>query len=323
MDRALGRGAGVRLGDQDIVIDAYRIEVLAEEHQGGGVANYVNGYRIATLASGAGALIIADQFSWFWAYAAMAGLMLIGIVTTLLAPEPDTSAEARDAGDGIVEIVRNTVVAPFAEFIGRRHWLAVLAFIALYKYGDALLGVMANPFYLDIGFTKTEIGLVTKFYGLGMSILGGVLGGMLVVWLGTLRTLLVAGVLQAASNLMFALQAAVGPSLAMLGVTISVENLTGAMATIAFVTFISELTHRGFTATQFALLTSLMAFTRTVFSAGGGWLADRVAWVDYFLLTTAAAVPGLLLLGWLMSRADFRAGFGGAGRRETVDSPKG
>ena len=296
---------------QDIVIDAYRIEVLEEGHQGGGVANYVNGYRLATLAAGGGALVIADAGGWFWAYAAMAGLMLIGLVTTLLAPEPRPAGTASPAltgggtrDGGIPAVFRRTVVAPFAEFVGRRHWLAILAFIALYKYGDALLGVMANPFYIDLGFSKTEIGLVTKVYGITMSIAGGVLGGLVVVRWGTLKALLVTGVLQALSNLVFAVQAAVGPSVVMLTVTISVENLTGAMATIAFVTYLSDLTNRAFTATQFALLTSLMAFARTVFSAGGGWLADRVDWVAYFLVTTGAAVPGLVILVWLMTRKD-------------------
>jgi len=296
---------------QDIVIDAYRIEVLEEGHQGGGVANYVNGYRLATLASGGGALIIADATSWFWAYAAIAALMLIGIATTLFAPEPAATdadaAETQSAGlaaGRFWEIFASMVIAPFAEFVSRRHWLAIVAFIALYKYGDALLSVMANPFYIDIGFTKTEIGLVTKFYGITMSITGGILGGLAVVRWGTMKALLVTGILQAVSNLVFALQAVVGPSVVMLTVTISVENLTGAMATIAFVTYLSDLTNRAFTATQFALLTSLMAFARTLFSAGGGWLADHVDWVVYFLITTGAALPGLLILLWLMTRRE-------------------
>ncbi len=293
---------------QDIVIDAYRIEILEEKHQGGGVANYVNGYRIATLISGGGALIVADATSWFWAYAMVAGLMSIGMAATLLAPEPGNtkSPVSREnmpaAPPHIVAMMTRAIIAPFVNFMTRPHWLAILAFIAFYKYGDALLGVMANPFYIDIGFTKTEIGLVTKVYGVTMSILGGVLGGLVVVRWGTFRALMITGILQALSNLVFAAQAAVGPSVAMLTFTISAENLTGAMATIAFVTYISDITSREFTATQFALLTSLMAFARTIFSAGGGWLADHVDWVSYFLITSVAALPGLLLLLWLMTR---------------------
>ena len=290
---------------QDIVVDAYRIETLDQDRMGAGASNYVVGYRIATFVSGAGALIIADQAGWFWAYATMAGFVVIGICATLIGPEPKREVEklttaAHAAGSKFGALLYESVWMPFAEFLGRTNWLAVLLFVALYKYGDALLGVMANPFYLDIGFTKTEVGLVTKGFGLAMTLLGGVVGGAMVLRLGTLKALFLGGILQAASNGVFALQAWVGADITFLFLTIGIENLTGGIGTIAFVAYISGLTNVAYTATQFALLSSLTAFARTLFASGGGWLADQTGWVSYFLLTGFAAIPGMLLLVWLM-----------------------
>ncbi|MEX0695270.1 MAG: AmpG family muropeptide MFS transporter [Rhodospirillales bacterium] len=296
---------------QDIVVDAYRIEILDEPRMGAGAANYVIGYRVATFASGAGALIIADQAGWFAAYAVMAGLVSVGLIATLLGPEPVRPGQDEPVSDAamtsrlktVLAVLHRAVWMPFRDFMTHRHWPTILLFIALYKYGDALLGVMANPFYLDIGFTKTEIGLVTKGFGLAMTLLGGILGGAFVARFGTLRALMIGGILQALSNGAFAVQAWVGPELPMLFVTIGIENLTGGIGTIAFVAYLSGLCNIAYTATQFALLSSLMAFTRTVLASGGGWLADQIDWVSYFLLTGLAAVPGLLLLLWLIRRA--------------------
>lgn len=297
---------------QDIVVDAYRIEILDEEKMGAGAANYVVGYRIATFASGAGALVIADQAGWFPAYAVMAGLVVIGMAATLIGPEPERAPATRTSRTAsrftrVIGIFRQAVWMPFAEFMSRRHWLAILLFIALYKYGDALLGVMANPFYLDIGFSKTEVGLVTKGFGLGATIIGGIVGGAFVARYGTLKALMFGGILQALSNGVFALQAYIGPELPMLFVTIGVENLTGGIGTIAFVAYLSGLCNVAYTATQFALLSSLMGFSRTVMASGGGWLADHIDWVSYFLLTGLAAIPGLVLLVWLMKRVPLPA----------------
>lgn len=306
---------------QDIVIDAYRVESLDEDQLGAGAGNYVLGYRIAMLAAGGGALIVADVAGWAAAYGLMAALMGVGVAAVLMSPEPERrqSPESleqnrrvaafvarnahlpdvlRQAGARLVE----AVVCPFSDFMQRPHWLVILLFIALYKYGDALLGVMANPFYLEIGFSKTEIGIISKGYGVFMTVLGGLIGGVAVARYGILPALLWCGVGQAISNLVFAAQAAVGYSVPMLAVTISVENLTGGMATAAFVAYLSSLCNVAYTATQYALLSSLMAFTRTFFASGGGWLADNVDWVTYFLVTTFAAVPGLLILLWLMRR---------------------
>lgn len=304
---------------QDIVIDAYRVEILEEEKLGAGAGNIVLGYRLAMLASGGGALLIADAASWFWAYAAMAALMGVGMLTCLLNREPSrphlerASVEEQRAIDWMdrhAHMGRRTrqtlgwlygaVVLPLQDFFTRKHWITIILFIAFYKYGDALLGVMANPFYIETGFTKTEIGLVSKSYGVAMTIVGGLLGGLLVAKMGIMRSLLVCGILQALSNLVFVAQAMVGPDVRFLMVTISVENLTGGMGTAAFVAYLSSLCNLAYTATQYALVSSFMAFARTFFASAGGWVADNVDWVTYFLISTAAAVPGLLLLLWMM-----------------------
>jgi PAT family beta-lactamase induction signal transducer AmpG len=184
----------------------------------------------------------------------------------------------------------------------RDGWVFILLFIMLYKLGDAYLGVMANPFYVEMGFTKQEIAAVSKVFGLGATIVGGLLGGAIVYRHGIRRALLVCGVLMAASNLVFAAQAAVGHNVAMLMLTIAVENLTGGMGTAAFVAYLSSLCDVAYTATQYALLSSFMAFARDVLSASSGWLADQVDWVAFFLISTALAVPGLVLLMWMMRR---------------------
>jgi len=319
---------------QDIVIDAYRTEILDDEKMGAGAANLVFGYRVAMLAAGGGSLIVADFAGWYWAYMAMAGLVLVGVLAVLLNPEPEvrTSRESEALeGKGRAFLERNAhlpgpvlgasawiyaaVVCPFAEFMSRRGWVAVLLFVALYKYGDALLGVMANPFYLEMGFSKTEIGAVSKGFGLAMTLVGAALGGVLVARYGILRALLVCGVLQAASNLVFALQAWVGYSMPMLMVTIASENLSGGMGTTAFVAYLSSLTNVAYTATQYALLSSLMAFARTLFASGGGWLADQMDWVSFFLVTTLAALPGLVLLIWMLRTFPAESG------RRAIPSP--
>lgn len=286
---------------QDIVIDAYRVESLEEEQLGAGAGNIVLGYRLGMMAAGGGALVAADAFGWSTAYAIMAGLMGIGILTTLLNREPARPAtQAAPTGDGPLAWAREAVIAPLADFTRRRHWLLILLFIALYKYGDALLGVMANPFYLDIGFTKTDIGLISKSYGVVMTVAGALLGGVVVARIGIMRALLLCGILQALSNLVFVAQAMVGADVPFLVVTISVENLTGGMGTAAFVAYLSSLCNLAYTATQYALVSSFMAFARTIFASGGGWLADQVDWISYFLVSTAAAAPGLLMLLWMM-----------------------
>jgi len=288
---------------QDVVIDAYRVEILEERQYGAGAAMIVAGYRIGMLASGAGALFLADAFSWFWVYVAMAALMVVGMATVLLNPEPDLGDDApAPGGANPVQWVRQAVFEPFAEFLHRGGWLPILLFVVFYKFGDSLAGIMAGPFYVEIGFSKSEIASVSKIFGLGATLLGGFLGGLLVVRRGIMESLLWCGLLQMFSNLMFAVQAMVGHDISMLAVTIAVENVAGGMGTAAFVAYLSSLCNIAYTATQYALLSSLMALARTALSAPGGALADSTSWVSFFLITTIAALPGLALLWWLIKR---------------------
>ncbi|UUX52147.1 AmpG family muropeptide MFS transporter [Nisaea acidiphila] len=285
---------------QDIVVDAFRIESLREDEQGAGAAAYTLGYRVGMLAAGAGALVVADQAGWFLAYLSMAALVLIGVFSALASPEPGDSPATDQPPQTPYEWLLSAVYEPFAEFLTRRGAVLILAFILLYKLGDAFLGTLTNPFYIDLGFSKTEIAQVTKLFGLVALLVGLFAGGALVKRLGLLKALLVSGVLQALSNLIFVAQALAGHDIWMLTATIGVENFTGGMGTAAFVAYLSSLTNVAFTATQYALLSSFMAFGRTVLSSGGGWITDHIGWIGFFLASTAIAVPGLILLLVLM-----------------------
>ncbi len=290
---------------QDVVIDAYRVEILEERQFGAGAAMIVAGYRLGMLASGAGALYLAEAVSWFWVYVAMAGLMAVGMLAILLNPEPGRGEIDSTAADGRthpIKWLRDAVVEPFAEFLHRGGWLPILLFVVFYKFGDSLAGIMANPFYVEIGFSKAEIASVSKIFGLGATLVGGFLGGMLVMRRGIMQSLLWCGLLQMLSNLMFAVQAMVGHDISMLAVTIAVENVAGGMGTAAFVAYLSSLCNIAYTATQYALLSSLMALARTALSAPGGAVAESTSWVSFFLITTIAALPGLALLWWLIRR---------------------
>lgn len=301
---------------QDIVIDAYRVEILEERLYGAGAAALVFGYRMGLLAAGAGALYLAAFLPWEAVYLAMAGLVGVGLLTVFFSAEPPgpqaSAAAKKTAREGgassAVRWFREAVLAPFSDFLARPQWRAILALVVFYKFGDALVGVMANPFYLEIGFTKVEIANVSKLFGLAATLVGAFIGGLLVARLGILKSLLLCGVLQMASNAAFALQAIAGHDVGLLVVTIGFENLAGGMGTAAFVAYLSSLCHVAYTATQYALLSSLMSFGRTLLAAPGGWLADHMDWVNFFLLTTAAALPGLVLLVWIRRQAASRIG---------------
>jgi MFS transporter, PAT family, beta-lactamase induction signal transducer AmpG len=296
---------------QDIVIDAYRIELLAPEEQGAGAAATQWGYRFGLLASGAGALYAASLGGWHVAYAIMAALMSVGMITVWLTPEPGgiaapeklpgTTAWARAEA-----WLKGAVVAPFVDIVARMgaaQVLALIVFIVLYKFGDALAGSMANPLYVELGFTKIEVATVAKIYGV-IATLGGVAaGGILVARWGVFAALLVCGAMQALSNLMYVVQLWAGHNVAMLAFTIGGENLTGGMASAAFVAYLSGLCSRDFTATQYALMSSLATVGLNVLAASGGYLAQTLGWTPFFLLSTAACAPGLLLLVWLMRRS--------------------
>ena len=287
---------------QDIVIDAYRIELLTEEEQGAGAAATQWGYRFGMLASGAGALYAASYGGWHFAYALMAALMLVGMVTVWLTPEPQQN-ETAEPPPGLMSWLERAVVAPFLDLYGRfggGQVIAIAAFIILYKFGDALAGSMSNPLYVALGFTKVEVATISKVYGVIATLAGVAIGGALVARFGVFVALLACGALQALSNLMYAVQTAAGHSLAVLTLTIGAENLTGGMASAAFVAYLSRLCNVSFTATQYALLSSLATVGLNVLAASGGYLAQRLGWIPFFVLSTAACLPGLLLLSWLM-----------------------
>lgn len=287
---------------QDIVIDAYRVEILDENSQGAGAAAVQLGYRVGMLVSGAGALFIAEYYGWMAAYGTMAALIGVGILTILLNREPRANLPAEPVEKGVVGWTKAHVVMPFADVLKRSDWAVILGFIVFYKFGDAVAGVMANPFYIETGFSLAEIAAISKLFGFIATLVGIVAGGVMVARFGIFRALLLCGILQMGSNLMFAIQAIVGHDTTMLAVTIAVENFTGGMGSAAFVAYISSLCSFAFTATQYALFSSLAVVGRTTLSSAGGWLADHMDWVSFFVLSAAAAIPGLLLLLVLMRR---------------------
>jgi len=288
---------------QDIVVDAYRVEILQAHEQGAGAAAIQIGYRVGMLASGAGALYIADGIGWMAAFWSMAALVGVGMAAILLNPEPAPPAGAAPADSRTpAQWFAAHVIKPFGDFLSRPGWAMILLFILLFKFGDAVAGVMTSPFYIELGFSLTEIANVSKIFGLTATVSGAIIGGVIVARLGIMPALVITGILQMASNLMFVAQAAAGYDIGMLTLTIAVENLSGGMGTAAFVAYLSSLCNFAFTATQYALLSSFMAVGRTVLSSSGGWLADRMDWISFFLLSTAAALPGLLLLLWMIKR---------------------
>lgn len=300
---------------QDIVIDAYRVERIETEAQASAAALYSIGYRVAMLISGAGALFLTQVLqdhmgygfsaSWQVTYLAMATLMSIGIVTTLLVSEPAVSAEyeAKHAGQkpDFSQWLKENVVAPFADFMQRPGWLHILLFVVLFRLADAYLGVMFNPFLLEIGFTKTDIAQIVKVYGMFATFLGAIIGGGLVARYGVYKTLLVCGFLHMLTNLLLVVQAQVGADHLFLTLCIISENSTAGMTSMAFIAYLSSLCRVNYTATQYALLSSLAAVARTFLSTTSGQLAESVGWVWFFTISSLLAVPALLLL-WYIER---------------------
>jgi MFS transporter, PAT family, beta-lactamase induction signal transducer AmpG len=292
---------------QDVVIDAYRVEILTADQQGPGAAMIQTGYRIAMLVSGAGALIIAARFGWFAAYATVAALLAVGMLVFIFGPEPAIPVNAQPHAptgrlDAIREWLATAVVEPFADFMLRPRWLAIVIFIVGYKLGEALAGVMANPLYISLGFSLDQIAYVSKLVGFFATVAGALVGGVVATKLGVMRALILCGVLQSAGNLFYVLQAVGGHRLDYLALCVAAENFTGAMAGTALVAYLSDLCSPAFTATQYALLSSLAAVGRTMVASSGGVLADRLGWVPFFLLTTVATIPALLLLLWIARR---------------------
>ena len=277
---------------QDIVLDAYRRQLLSDEELGMGSSIHVNAYRIAGLVPGSLSLILADILPWQTVFIATSAFMLTGIGLTLSIREPAQAARHPTS-------LRSAVINPFNEFFSRqgiKQACLILLFMLLYKLGDSMATALATPFYLDLGFTKTQIGLVAKNAALWPMIVGGILGGILMIRIGINRALWLFGLVQIISILGFAILARVGEGVWLLALAISFEYLGVGLGTAAFVAFIARSTHPAFAATQFALFTALTAVPRTVASSATGIIVEGMGWENFFYLCTALAIPGMLLL---------------------------
>jgi PAT family beta-lactamase induction signal transducer AmpG len=312
---------------QDIAIDAYRIEAVTPDLQGGMAATYQLGYRLALLASGAGALYIAEFYSWNMAYGVMAALVGVGLATVLVIREPEVNRippEAIDAeavaaylasrpGLGprarrIHGWVYGAVICPFVDFFRRngKFALIILLFISIYRISDITMGVMANPFYIDLGFTKAEIASIGKVFGFFMTILGAFLGGTLVARYGIGRPLVLGAALVAATNLLFAVMALHGADLRLLAVTISTDNLSAGIAGSVFIAYLWILTNSAYTATQYALFSSLMTLPGKFIGGFSGVVVESAGYANFFVYAAGMGVPAILLAVYLMHRVSVR-----------------
>ena len=302
---------------QDIVIDAFRVESLDENEQAAGMASYVAGYRIGMLASMAGALFLVSEFerwdlsahaAWTAGYLVMAALVVVGIVTSLVATEPQKSApvEATHARQKPLTRVIATAVGAFVDFRQYRQVGAILAFVVLFKFTDALAGVMTAPFVYELGFSRDVYAAIIKGVGLAATLLGGFAGGFVARAYSLSASLWIGGILQAVANLAFSWQAMVGADVGWLTFAIVVENFTSAIGTVIFVAYLSALCRNPLhTATQYALLTALAAVGRTYLSSPAGFIAGATGWAVFFALCAVAAIPGLVLLAWLQRGGHF------------------
>ena len=308
---------------QDIAVDAYRIEAVSRDLQGAMAATYQGGYRIGVLLAGAGGLYLAEFYSWTVAYMVMAAAMGIGIATVAVIREPEVEVtaetQAREAelfntlggdtmdqrGQRLALWFSGAVVAPFVDFFARngRAGLIILAFVGLYRLSDINLGIMANPFYLDMGFTKAEIANVTKIFGVLMTMAGAFLGGLLVARYGILRPLLVGAFMVPITNLLFIVLAHSGPDLTLLAVTIGADNLSAGLAGSAFIAYLSSLTNTAYTATQYALFSSLFTLPGKLIGGFSGVIVDAAGYPIFFAYASALGIPAILLVLVLMARA--------------------
>lgn len=283
---------------QDIVIDAYRREDLPDNELGLGSSLYIYGYRLGMLLAGGGGLIMADHMSFAHVYGIMALCLLPCLITTWFTPEPPMVA-------GTPTTIKEAVVAPLVEYFQRPEALWMLAFILFYKIGDTMASAISTPFYLDLGFTKSEIGAVVKLFGFWATIAGAGIGGITILRLGISRCLWIFGILQALSTACFAVLARMGEHLPTLAGVIAFENFSSGMGTSAFVAFMASITNKKFTATQYALLSSLMGMPRVFAAAPTGFMAKHMGWEGFFIFCTLIAIPGMLML---MKFAPWNAG---------------
>lgn len=278
---------------QDIVVDAYRTDVLREKERGAGAAVFVMGYRIAMLVSGAVALILSDKIGWHNTYLCMSALMTIGIISTFLAPETEEKIIPP-------KTLQEAIWGPLRDYFSRQSAVVILLLIIMYKLGDAYAGTLTTAFLIKgIGFTATEVGTINKGLGLISLIVGAVFGGALMTKLGLFRSLLIFGILQAVSNLSFMLLSWIGKNYGMLIFAVAFENLSGGMGTSAFVALLMSICNQKYSATQYALLSSLAALGRTFIAPTSGFIVSATSWPAFFFITTLIALPGLWLL-WIL-----------------------
>jgi PAT family beta-lactamase induction signal transducer AmpG len=295
-------GVAFASATQDVALDAYRIEAAVPEYQGAMSASYIFGYRVALLVSGAGALLIADECAWSAAYLSMAAFMAVGVVTVLIIDEPqllnrDISLKEGSYFQRVAHWFKEAVVAPFVDFFKRngRFALMVLCLIAIYRLSDITMGIMANPFYLDLGFSKGDIAKVGKVYGFAMTLLGAFIGGLTVVRYGLFRPLIVGAALVALTNVLFAQLSLVGADITWLTVVISADNISGGFANSAFIAYLSSLTNRAYTATQYALFSSLMTLPGKFISGFSGIIVDASSYFHFFIYAALLGIPAVIL----------------------------
>jgi MFS transporter, PAT family, beta-lactamase induction signal transducer AmpG len=307
---------------QDIVVDAFRIESLPEPEQAAGMASYVAAYRIAVLVSGAGALLVVNGFvgrgldqqhAYSATYVVMAALVMVGMLATILAVEPEfsnraTAEHAKSAHSAAGRRMIGVAIASLKDFLSRDAAVAVLLFVVLFKLADALATALNTTFALKIGFSRVELAAILKGVGFAAALIGGFAGGFVARSFSMDKSLWIGGILQTVAILAFSWQAIVGHDVAWLTFAITVEQFTAGLATVTFVAYLSALCSNPLhTATQYALLTALTAIGRTVFAAGSGYLADATGWFGYFLVCAASAIPSFLLLAYLQRRGHFEA----------------
>jgi len=297
---------------QDIALDAFRIESADAQHQAALAATYQTGYRLAMIWAGAGVLWVAARASgadeavyqhaaWQTAYLVMAASMSLGVLTVLLSPEP--ARRELPPARNVAEWLRGALIEPFAEFIRRYQWQAalILGLIAVYRISDVVMGIMANPFYVDMGYTKDEVAAVTKVFGVIMTLLGAFIGGVLSMRLGVMRILMLGAVLSAITNVLFAWLATRGHDLTALIWVISADNLASGIASAAFIAYLSSLTNVNYSATQYALFSSMMLLAPKWLAGFSGVYVDAHGYEAFFTSTALLGAPVLLLV-WLASR---------------------
>ncbi len=301
---------------QDIALDAFRIESANIDRQAALSAAYQTGYRLAMIWAGAGVLWIAaraeaagvssyQHSAWQTAYLAMAASMLLGMLTVLLSPEP--AGRGMPPARNALEWLQGALVDPFADFLRRYQWQAglILALIAIYRISDVVMGIMANPFYVDMGYSKDEVAAVTKIFGVIMTLVGAFVGGLLSMRLGVMRVLMLGAVLSAASNLLFAALVTRGHDLTALVFVISADNLAGGIASAAFIAYLSSLTNINYSATQYAIFSSVMLLLPKFLAGYSGRYVDAFGYQNFFVATALLGLPVLLLV-WLASRIESR-----------------